>query len=176
MRGVTLLELMVTLAIFSLVATMSMVALGPMKDRYTHGQAVERVTEAVVRARLLARETGRCHSLGVYDASGTPKATGSPGARLRILRRPNAHCSDGPGASAEEHVEWVDMPEGVTVTVAAVPANMKLEWRPTGRLWTNGTSIGDVRLEVKGRNAPTMDILVMHQGPVCAGLPGLSCP
>ena len=168
MRGFTLLELMTTLAIFGVITALTVAALGPLKDRYNHEQAVEMATGAAVRAQLLARESARCHVLEVYAGTNLV-ANDIPGDRLRIQRRRTADCDSAvPDPTRVEHVEWLMMPEGVTVTQVG-PG--KAEWRPNGRLQSVDADINTARdawlAVTTQRRSRTTDILFRRQGSIC---------
>ena len=170
MRGFTLLELMTTLAIFGLVATLSIASLGPLRDRYNHQHAVQMVSGAIVRAQLLARESGRCHSVEVVDDDGVTNTTAFK-QRLRIQRRSTANC-DGATASTFVEVESLRLPHGTAFKIDT--ANGVMELRPNGRQ-KSGTS---VLVVVRGRATPSeLNIVAAKQGRVCVDVANLgACP
>jgi prepilin-type N-terminal cleavage/methylation domain-containing protein len=179
MRGFTMVELMITVALLGLLTALSVATLGPLRDRYTRRQAAELAASAAARAQLLARETGRCHRLEVYttDASGNPIEVtniGDPGDRLRLQRRTTADCEhDDPKSLGElEHVEWVRMPGRVRVRIQTAPGSPMPEWRPNSRLRQNL----DTQLRV-GASGSELVIRLMKQGPVCVSEATLEdCP
>jgi prepilin-type N-terminal cleavage/methylation domain-containing protein len=165
MHGFTMVELLVTVAILGLLTALSVATLGPLRDRYARRQAAELAASAAARAQLLARETGRCHTLEVYtaDASGNPvKVTniGDLGDRLRLQRRTTADCETVPVPTGElEHVEWVRMPGRVRVRVLA--GGTEPEWRPNSRLRQGTTELRFVS------TGPELTVRLVAQGPVC---------
>jgi prepilin-type N-terminal cleavage/methylation domain-containing protein len=166
MRGFTMVELLVTVALLGLLTALSVTALGPLRDRYNRRQAAELTASAAARAQLLSRETGRCHTLEVYtvDSGGnvSKAAVGVPGALLRIQRHMTADCHTTPTPATElEHVEWVRMPGRMRVRVET--GNPEAEWRPNSRL-RNGTT--QLRVAVNS-TSPALAIRLMEQGPVC---------
>ncbi len=171
MRGFTLLELMTTLAIFSLVATLSVASLGPMRDRYAHDQAVQLVVGTGVRARHLARDGSRCHVVWANNSANSDPASyltvGTDGDRVNVYRRKTADCDSGqPDGTNTDLIESVRMPKGMKVKVSVG----KPEWRPNGRLQTNVTS----ELVVTGANRSTVIRYLAHGG-VCVVKPNGVC-
>jgi prepilin-type N-terminal cleavage/methylation domain-containing protein len=169
MRGFTLLELMTTLAIFSLVATLSVASLGPMRDRYAHDQAVQMVVATGVRTRHLSRDASRCHVIDAGDASGNTLAAGFDGDRLHIQRRLTADCDSAqPTAAIVQSVEWVRLPRGMEVQVSTG----KAEWRPNGRLQTD--AVAELTVKMKSTNRQTI-VRFLPQGTVCVVQPNGAC-
>lgn len=172
-HGFTLVELLTIVAILGLFTTLSVAALGPLRDRYNLRQAAELVASAAARAQLSARETGRCHTLQVYtaDAAGNPiavTAVGSEGDRLRVQRRTTADCGDSAEAAPHEHVEWVRMPGRTRIRVTGTS---EPEWRPNSRLRQGATE-----LRVANANEQ-LAIQLMTPGAVCVSeLPLEACP
>jgi prepilin-type N-terminal cleavage/methylation domain-containing protein len=167
MRGFSLLELMTTLAIFGLVATLSIASLGPLKDRYSHQMAVEVVTGAIARAQLMARESGRCHAVQVYARAGTPRAINTTGERVAILRRATANCGDGGTSSPTTDlvlVESVLLPETNTLKLVytAAPDATEVEVRPNGRQRKEAKAL----LQVLGRRQTT-SVVMAPMGVIC---------
>jgi prepilin-type N-terminal cleavage/methylation domain-containing protein len=175
MRGFTMVELLVTVALLGVLTALSVATLGPLRDRYNRRQAAELAASAAARAQLLARETGRCHTLEVYtaDVSGNPvkvASVGDLGDRLRLQRRTTPDCEGDAVALGElEHVEWVRMPGSMRVRVQA--GNTEPEWRPNSRL-RQGTT--ELRFVAAG---PELAVRLMGQGPVCVSeIPLEACP
>jgi prepilin-type N-terminal cleavage/methylation domain-containing protein len=167
MRGFTLLELMTTLAIFSVVATLSVASLGPMRDRYAHDQAVQMVIAAGVRSRHLSRDVSRCHFIQPGDEAGNALLPTADGVRLLIARRILADCdSVQPTSAVLQSVESVRLPKGMKFKVSSG----KLEWRPNGRLQTNGTA----EFTVTGAKRTTV-IRFLAQGTFCVVDPDGVC-
>jgi prepilin-type N-terminal cleavage/methylation domain-containing protein len=168
MRGFTLLELMTTLAIFGVVAALSVTSLGPLKDRYSHQQAVEMVSASIVRAQLLARQSGRCHLIRAYNGAG-PNLTGHI---LHIQRRVSANCGDGIAAADFETVETVTLPKGTTFSI---PLGSEVELRPNGRKRVPASA--EVRV-FGAQPGQVESIMVVHQGIVCVGVTATvgTCP
>jgi type II secretory pathway pseudopilin PulG len=175
-HGFTLVELLTIVAILGLFTTLSVAALGPLRDRYNLRQATELAAAAAARAQLLARESGRCHTLQVYtvDASGnaSPKGIGSEGNHLRVQRRTTADCGDSLEASPHEHVEWVRMPGRTRIWVPA--GTSEPEWRPNSRLREGAT---ELRVAYDDKKGEQLVIQLMTPGAVCVSdLPLGACP
>jgi prepilin-type N-terminal cleavage/methylation domain-containing protein len=166
MRGFTLLELMITVAILAVLTTVSVSALGPLRARYNRRQAAELVASAAARMRLEARETGRCHAFQVYNG-GTAVALGTPGDRIRLVRLKHADCESTPTSTDLEEVEWVRMPEPARVRVVS---GSEVVFRPNGRL-LNGN--GELRLAAGGRE---LIVQLRVQGPICINDVTGPCP
>jgi type II secretory pathway pseudopilin PulG len=173
-HGFTLVELLTIVAILGLFTSLSVAALGPLRDRYNLRQAGELVASAAARAQLQARETGRCHTLQVYtlNAAGTAVPVsnlGDEGDRLRVGRRTTADCGDSTEAAPHEEIEWVRMPgrSRVRVTGTSEP-----EWRPNSRLRKGATE-----LRVWANVNEELVIQLMAPGAVCVSeLPLEVCP
>ncbi|HEX8434655.1 type II secretion system protein [Archangium sp.] len=180
MRGFTMVELLVTVALLGLLTALSVATVGPLRERYSRRQAAELAASAAARAQLMARETGRCHTLEVYRADPVNPA-GEPlevlnideeGDRLRIRRRKTPDCEIQPVPAAElEHVEWVRMPGRMRVRVPT--GKTEPEWRPNSRLREVSTELR-FRASATG---PELAVRLMNQGPVCVSeLPLEECP
>src|SRR6185436_12352920 len=104
MRGYTLMELMVTVALLAIMSAMTAVGLGPLQMRYRVRKAVDVTAQLLVRTRLRAIETGRCHQIEVL-ADGIPVGAGTPGDGLRVSRRRDADCESRPDPLALVEVE-----------------------------------------------------------------------
>lgn len=173
-HGFTLVELLTIVAILGLFTSLSVAALGPLRDRYNLRQAGELVASAAARAQLQARETGRCHTLQVYtvNASGNPVQVtnlGAEGDRLRVARRTTADCGDSLEAGPHEEIEWVRMPgrSRIRVTGTSEP-----EWRPNSRLRQGATEF-----RVRANANEELAIQLMAPGAVCVSeLPLEACP
>jgi prepilin-type N-terminal cleavage/methylation domain-containing protein len=173
--GFTLIEMLVTVALLGLITALSVTALGPLQARYNRRQAADLVASTAARAQLLARETGRCHGLEVYetDAAGNAikVAIGQKGDRLRLIRRTTADChrdqDDIINPDPLEEVEWVRMPGRMVVRIDATKNPNPLEWRPNSRIRKGGESL--LWVEPSSGLGPALAIRMMEQGPVCVG-------
>lgn len=129
--GFSLVELLVAVAVLGVVASLSAASLVPLQNHFRGRDAATRVAAAATRARASAWQTGRCHILTVYN--GASAATvGTPGDRLLIQRYPTADCQNTPTAASLQEVEWVLLPERVTVRQVAGAGHPV--WRIQGRL------------------------------------------
>ncbi|MFY0525917.1 prepilin-type N-terminal cleavage/methylation domain-containing protein [Archangium gephyra] len=172
-RGFTITEVLVTVALLGLFTGLTLTALGPLNGRYRRRQAAELVAAGAARARLLARDSGRCFHLEVYQ-DDTPVSTGSPGNRLRLSRRATADC-ETPATEADlQLVETVPMPESTTVRVEPGAAAV---WRPNGRLHGEDMNKTPAKLRVTSGGEDLSILLAVH-GPVCVRdeLSSEACP
>ncbi|OJT24854.1 hypothetical protein BO221_10630 [Archangium sp. Cb G35] len=161
-RGFTLTEVLVTVALLGLFAGMAVVALGPLNGRYRRRQAAELVAAGAARARLFARDSGRCFHLDVYQ-DDTPVSTGTPGNRLRLSRRPSADCEHPTPVADLQPVEWISMP---SLTTVRVEPGVEAVWRPSGRLHTEDIAKTPAKLRVTSGGEELSILLAVH-GPVC---------
>jgi len=173
MRGITLLELLVVLALLGVLTAMSAAALGPMTRRYRISQGAEQVSQAVYLARALSRETSRCHLVEVLDAAGNVLAPGGAGSIVRVRRRATADCEtaivEPPVSPLLTEVERVRLPTGVSVKLSflpAGPARPEVMWRPNGRLTTN-TNSARFTLASTVAASTTSVVQVDPQGAIC---------
>ncbi len=159
MRGYTLMELMVTVALLAMMSAMTAVGLGPLQARYRLRRAVDATAQLLVRTRLRAIETGRCHQIEVL-ADSIPVSGGAPGDALRVSRRRDADCESRPDPLAFVEVERVTLPERMQVRLEN---SGSLVIRPTGRIWDNAPW----RFQV-GREGTLRTVVAAPNGPVCA--------
>jgi prepilin-type N-terminal cleavage/methylation domain-containing protein len=159
MRGYTLMELMVTVALLAMMSAMTAVGLGPLQARYRLRRAVDATAQLLVRTRLRAIETGRCHQIEVL-ADGIPVSAGTPGDALRVSRRRDADCESRADPLAFVEVERLLLPERMQVSLEG---SGSLVLRPTGRTWDNAPR----RFQV-GREGATRIVVAAPNGPVCA--------
>lgn len=172
-RGFTLTEVLVTVALLGLFTGLALTALGPLNGRYRRRQAAELVAAGAARARLFARDSGRCLYLEVYQ-DDTPLPTGSPGNRLHLSRRATADC-ERPATEADlQPVETVPMP---SLTTVRVEPGVEAVWRPTGRLHTEDVKKTPAKLRVTSGGEELSILLAVH-GPVCVteDLSSEECP
>jgi prepilin-type N-terminal cleavage/methylation domain-containing protein len=161
-RGFTLTEVLVTVALLGLFTGLALTALGPLNGRYRRRQAAELVAAGAARARLFARDSGRCFHLEVYQ-DDTPVGTGSPGNRLRLSRRATADCERPVTVADLQPVEWIPMP---SLTTVRVEPGVEAVWRPSGRLYKEDMTKTPAKLRVTS-GGEELSILLAVQGPVC---------
>lgn len=161
-RGFTLTEVLVTVALLGMFTGLTLTALGPLNGRFRRRQAAELVAAGAARARLFARDSGRCFHLEVYQ-DDTPVGTGSPGNRLRLSRRASADCESNATGADLQLVESVPMPSATTVRVEPGVAAV---WRPNGRLRDEDVKKTPARLRVTSGGEDLSILLAVH-GPVC---------
>ncbi|MDY7227408.1 pilus assembly FimT family protein [Hyalangium rubrum] len=168
MRGYTLMELMVTVALLMMMSAMTAVGLQPVHARFRLRLATDSAAQLLVRARQRALETGRCHHVEVLS-DGVPVASGAPGDTLRVSRRRDADCESRVDPIALVEVERVRLPERMTVRQESLGS---LVFRPTGRTWNNAAW----RFLVGPEEGPRA-VVVAPLGPVCTleGIEG-DCP
>lgn len=167
MRGFTLVEMLVIVALLGILTALSAASLGPLATRYRLLQGAELVSEEVYQARAWARETGRCHLIEVLD--GTARAgAGLPGDALRIQRRVNTDCDSAPGPASLEVVELVHLPPNVKVLLP--DGESAPVWRPNGRLAGPAMELLVGRM-VDGAFEARSAIRIQPQGPVCVADP-----
>jgi prepilin-type N-terminal cleavage/methylation domain-containing protein len=167
--GFSLVELLVVVAVLGVVAGLSAASLAPLQNHFRGRDAATRVASAATRARAFAWQTGRCHVLTIYN--GASAATvGTPGDRLLLERYPTADCQNTPAAGSLQPVEWVLLPERVTVQqVLGTDAPV---WRLQGRL--KGTQVVDLRVDAGDRQR---FIRLALEGAVCTDdEPITGCP
>jgi prepilin-type N-terminal cleavage/methylation domain-containing protein len=157
MRGYTLMELMVTVALLALMSAMTAVGLQPLQARYRLRKATDATAALLVRTRQRAIETGRCHQIEVL-ADGVP-VTDLPGDVLRVSRRRDVDCESPADPLALVEVERLTLPERMTVRQEGSKA---LVFRPNGRIWDNEPR----RFQV-GRETSLRVVVAVPQGPVC---------
>jgi prepilin-type N-terminal cleavage/methylation domain-containing protein len=158
MRGYTLMELMVTVALLAMMSAMTAVGLGPLQARYRLRKAVDATAQLLVRTRLRAVEIGRCHQVEVL-ADGIPVSAGVPGDALRVSRRRDADCESRADPLAFVEVERLSFAEPIQVRLEDMSP---LVFRPTGRTWDNASR----RLQV-GRGGIVRVVMAAPNGPVC---------
>lgn len=159
MRGYTLMELLVTVALLAMMSAMTAAGLGPLQSRFRLRQATEATAQFLVRARQRAVETGRCHHVEVL-AQGVPVGAGASGNMLRVSRRRDADCESRADPLALVEVERITLPELTSVRQEGSGA---LVYRPTGRTRDNSAW----RFLVASREA-VRTVVAAPQGPVCA--------
>jgi len=159
MRGYTLMELMVTVALLALMSAMTAAGLRPLQARYRLRKATDATAQLLVRARQRAIETGRCHQIEIL-AEGIPVGAGTPGDVLRVSRRRDVDCESPADPLAFVEVERLTLPERMRVNLEG---SRTLVFRPTGRTWDNAPQ----RFQV-GREDPLRVVMVAPNGPVCA--------
>lgn len=172
-RGFTLTEVLVTVALLGMFTGLTITAIGPLNGRFRRRQAAELVAAGAARARLFARDAGRCFHLEVYQ-DDTPVSAGSPGNRLRLSRRASADCESAATAADLQLVESVPMPSATTVRVETGVAPV---WRPNGRLRDEGMTKTPAKLRVTAGGEELSILLAVH-GPVCVteALSSEACP
>jgi prepilin-type N-terminal cleavage/methylation domain-containing protein len=158
MRGYTLMELMVTVALLAIMSAMTAVGLGPLQMRYRVRKAVDVTAQLLVRTRLRAIETGRCHQVEVL-ADGISVGAGTPGDGLRVSRRRDADCESRPDPLALVEVERLTLPERMQVSLEDSGV---LVFRPTGRTGDSAPR----RFQV-GREGALRSVVAAPNGPVC---------
>lgn len=158
MRGYTLMELMVTVALLAMMSAMTAVGLGPLQARYRLRKASEATAQLLVRARLQAVQTGRCHLIEII-ADGIPVSAGAPGESLRVSRRRDADCESRADPLAFVEVERLTLPEPMQVHLEEAGP---LVFRPNGRSWDNAPR----RFRV-GREGELRLVVAAPNGPVC---------
>jgi prepilin-type N-terminal cleavage/methylation domain-containing protein len=168
MRGYTLMELMVTVALLALMSAMTAAGLQPLQARFRLRSATDATAQLLVRARQRAVETGRCHHVEVL-LDGIPVGADTPGDALRISRRRDADCESPADPLALVEVERITLPERMQVRQER-PGS--LVFRPTGRTWDNEPWSFSV-----GRDEEPRLVVAAPNGPVCTleGAGG-SCP
>jgi prepilin-type N-terminal cleavage/methylation domain-containing protein len=157
MRGYTLMELMVTVALLALMSAMTAVGLQPLQARYRLRKATDATAQLLVRTRQRAIETGRCHQIEVLS-EGIP-VTDAAGDVLRVSRRRDVDCESPADPLAFVEVERLTLPERMQVSQEGSRA---LVFRPTGRTWDNAPR----RFRV-GRALPLRVVIAAPNGPVC---------
>lgn len=157
MRGYTLMELMVTVALLALMSAMTAVGLQPLQTRYRLRKATDATAALLVRTRQRAIETGRCHQIEVL-VEGSP-VTDLPGDVIRVSRRRDVDCESPADPLGLVEVERLTLPERMT---ARQEGSQVLVYRPTGRTWDNEPH----RFRV-GRDTSLRIVVAVPQGPVC---------
>jgi prepilin-type N-terminal cleavage/methylation domain-containing protein len=158
MRGYTLMELMVTVALLALMSGMTAVGLQPLQARFRLRSATDATAQVLVRARQRAVETGRCHHVEVLS-DGIPVGPGTAGDALRISRRRDGDCESPADPLALVEVERITLPERMQVRQERAGS---LVFRPTGRTWDNVSW----RFSVGREEAPRL-VVAAPNGPVC---------
>jgi prepilin-type N-terminal cleavage/methylation domain-containing protein len=158
MRGYTLMELMVTVALLALMSAMTAVGLQPLQARFRLRKATDATAQLLVRARQRAVDTGRCHQVEVL-ADGIPVRSDAPGDMLRVSRRRDADCESPADPLALVEVERILLPERMQVSQEKADA---LVFRPTGRI-RDGVSW---RFRV-GNPDGSRVVMAAPNGPVC---------
>lgn len=168
MRGYTLMELMVTVALLALMSAMTAAGLQPLQARFRLRRATDATAQLLVRTRQRAVETGRCHHVEIL-ADGMPVDFESPGDTLRVSQRRDADCESRVDPLALIEVERITLPERMKVRQEGAGS---LVFRSNGRTW-DGASW---RFRV-GTEADARAVVAAPQGPVCAleGVEG-ACP
>jgi prepilin-type N-terminal cleavage/methylation domain-containing protein len=158
MRGYTLMELMVTVALLAMMSAMTAVGLRPLQERYRLRRAADATAQLLVRARLRAVETGRCHQVEIL-ADGIPVNPGTSGDALRISRRRDVDCESPANPLAFVEVERITLPERMQVRQEG---SGPLVFRATGRIWDNSARQFQV-----GRQGDLRVVMAAPHGPVC---------
>jgi prepilin-type N-terminal cleavage/methylation domain-containing protein len=158
MRGYTLMELMVTVALLAIMSAMTAVGLQPLQARYRLRKATDATAQLLVRARLRAVETGRCHQVEIL-ADGIPVGSDTPGDALRVSRRRDVDCESPANPLAFVEVERLTLPDRMQVRLEG---SRTLVFRPTGRTWDNAPQ----RFRV-GREDSLRVVMAAPNGPVC---------
>jgi prepilin-type N-terminal cleavage/methylation domain-containing protein len=158
MRGYTLMELMVTVALLALMSAMTAVGLQPLQARYRLRKATDATAQLLVRTRQRAIELGRCHQIEIL-AEGIPVGAGTPGDVLRVSRRRDVDCESPADPLAFIEVERLTLPERMRVSLEGAGS---LVFRPTGRTWDNASR----RFQV-GREGNLRVVMATPHGPVC---------
>jgi prepilin-type N-terminal cleavage/methylation domain-containing protein len=168
MRGYTLMELMVTVALLAIMSSLTVAGLQPLLARFRLRQATEATAQLLVRTRLRAIETGRCHHVEVLE-DGTPVGPGAVGDTLRVSRRRDADCEARTDPLALVEVERMRLPERMLVRQEG---SGSLVFRSTGRTWDNASW----RFLV-GPPEVARAVVATPHGPVCMldGMQG-ACP
>ncbi|WP_224244433.1 pilus assembly FimT family protein [Hyalangium gracile] len=168
MRGFTLMELMVTVALLALMSAMTAIGLQPLQARFRLRKATDATAQVLVRARQRAVETGRCHHVEVL-ADGVPVKAGVPGNALRISRRRDVDCESPADPLALIEVERVTLPDRMQVLQEK---DGPLVFRSTGRTWDNVPW----RLQVGDPEFQRL-VVAAANGPVCTSEPAEEpCP
>ena len=158
MRGYTLMELMVTVALLALMSAMTAAGLQPLQARYRLRKATDATAHLLVRARQRAVETGRCHQVEIL-AEGIPVSGSALGDALRISRRRDADCESPADPLALVEVERLTLPERTQVRLEG---SGTLVFRPTGRTWDNAPW----RFQID-RGEDARFVVAAPNGPVC---------
>lgn len=159
MRGYTLMELMVTVALLALMSAMTAVGIQPLQARFRLRQAADATAQLLVRARQRAIDTGRCHQVEVL-ADGIPVRAGLPGDMLRVSRRRDADCESSADPLALIEVERITLPGRIQVRQEKADA---LVFRPTGRIRDGAAWSFQV-----GNETASRVVVAAPNGPVCA--------
>jgi prepilin-type N-terminal cleavage/methylation domain-containing protein len=168
MRGYTLMELMVTVALLGLMSALTAAGLQPLQASFRLRRATDATAQLLVRARQRAVETGRCHQVELL-ADGLPVGLDSSADAIRVSRRRDADCESRVDPLALVEVETLTLPERMRVRQRGLGL---LVFRPNGRTW-DGASW---RFRVEGGDDARAVVVAPH-GPICAleGMDG-SCP
>ena len=158
MRGFTLTELMVTVALLMLMSAMTAIGLQPLQARFQLRLATGATAQLLVRARQRAVETGRCHHVEVL-ADSAPVRAGATGDTLRVSRRRDADCESPVDPIALVEVERIRLPERMVVRPQE---EGPLVFRPNGRTWDNAAW----RFSV-GPQDSSRAVVAAPLGPVC---------
>jgi len=158
MRGYTLMELMVTVALLALMSAMTAVGLQPLQARYRLRKATDATAQLVVRTRQRAIETGRCHQIELLS-DGIPVGADVPGDVLRVSRRRDVDCESPADPLAFVEVERLTLSERMTVRQEG---SRTLVFRPNGRTWDNAP-----RRFLVGREGSLRAVIAAPHGPVC---------
>lgn len=168
MRGYTLMELMVTVALLALMSAMTAVGLQPLQTRLRLRQATDATAQVLIRARQRAISSGRCHQVDVL-AEGIPVEAGTRGDGLRISRRRDADCEAPADPLALVEVERITLPERMRVVLEK---KGELVFRSTGRTRDDAPW----RYRVMAFEASVV-VIAAANGPVCTlDEAGGTCP
>ncbi|MBN1205433.1 MAG: prepilin-type N-terminal cleavage/methylation domain-containing protein [Myxococcaceae bacterium] len=159
MRGYTLMELMVTVALLALMSALTAAGLQPLQASFRLRRAADATAQLLVRARQRAVETGRCHHVERLE-DGLPVGSDAPGDMLRVSRRRDADCESPVDPLALVEVERVTLPDRMRVSQEG---SGSLVFRPNGRTW-DGASW---RFRV-GSGEDARFVVAAPHGPVCA--------
>jgi prepilin-type N-terminal cleavage/methylation domain-containing protein len=144
-RGFTLLEVLVVLAVVAAMASLALFASGPTVERFRQREALELAAQLVTEAQVRARATGRCHRVVVHLAGAVTPA-GRPGDALALEVRPDADCAAPPDEVTWRRLAYEPLPAGVQgfnvddgrFTWTEVQPNGRLRQAPSGQAPSGG--------------------------------------
>lgn len=188
-KGFTLVELMVVVAILSIMAAMSVPSLMRLSAKQAVSSAGAQLTSVLARARIDAMMRGRCVCVMVNQNGG------SAAEKFITLRRKSGFDCDSATKSACDGVGWEAFGTGpqtepptlvdqANIRIGAVEAGplpttsmasnvgpgtrVDVLFRPTGRLWSTSGNYKTARvvLRVQHTTGPAEDFVVCNHGAV----------
>jgi len=169
-RGMTALEVLIVVALLSVLSTLALLGARPVTRRYRLRDSLELAVQYATEAQTRARTSRRCHRVVAFSG-GALAPPGVAGDELVVQARPTADCEAAPGG-----VAWVDLqrerlPGEVTAFNFDDATWTWAELRPNGRVRANASPTAALRLSVPDNDGL---VLVSATGRVC--LTSLAAP